>query len=174
MFSTRHQPLIDNLGRIIPTRIDVHTFLHDRIGASSQRLPGFVATRLDLRPLRLCSHLLDGLGQVYAFEGGGIGTGVWIVSYRRYAPLVCYGMALLCFASFSHPHSCYLGFRQRDRSDGDHESALTSRASTILGISPLVTIDASEYCFFFFLGGGSIYIQIYSVVVIAFFPFRDS
>lgn len=35
VFATRHQPLIDNLGRIVPARIDVHTFLHDRIGASS-------------------------------------------------------------------------------------------------------------------------------------------
>ena len=49
MLPPRHKPLIDDLRRIISSRVDVHAFLHYAIRAGSQRLPGLVATGLDLR-----------------------------------------------------------------------------------------------------------------------------
>lgn len=57
MFSSSHQPLIDNFGGIIPSGVDVYAFLHDRVGARPQGLPGLVPTRLDLRSLWLSLSL---------------------------------------------------------------------------------------------------------------------
>jgi len=80
-------------------------------------------------------------------------------------------MLLFCFASFLSHSPAILNSVSEIGQMGDHESALTNRASQILGVSPLLTIDASEYCFSFFL---SFLYTMYSVVVIVLFPFRDS
>jgi hypothetical protein len=53
VFPPRHQSLVDNFGRIVPPRINVHTLLDDRVAARTQCLACLVPAWLDLR-LRLC------------------------------------------------------------------------------------------------------------------------
>ena len=53
VLSPSHQPFVNHFGRIIPTGVNVHTFLHHRIGASPKSLASFVSAWLDLRPLAI-------------------------------------------------------------------------------------------------------------------------
>jgi hypothetical protein len=54
VFATGHKPLIDDLGSIVATGIDMDAFFDDGIGASSQRLSDLVSARLNLRLLTSC------------------------------------------------------------------------------------------------------------------------
>lgn len=67
-----HKPLVDNFGGIVSTGINMNTFLHHRVGASSQRLTDLVSTRLDLR-LRclLFAVHLSSTGVFAEMEEGG-------------------------------------------------------------------------------------------------------
>lgn len=56
MFSSSHKPLVDDLGCIVPARINVDAFLHNRVGPSTERLANFVPAGLDLRRLVWLSH----------------------------------------------------------------------------------------------------------------------
>ena len=60
MLPTRHQSLVDDLGSIVATSIDVDALLHDRVRPSAQCFADFVSAWLD-RSLGLlaggcCSH----------------------------------------------------------------------------------------------------------------------
>ena len=57
VFSSSHQPLVDDFGRIIATGVNMYTFLDGRVGACSQRLSNLVPTRLDGRRLLLARHV---------------------------------------------------------------------------------------------------------------------
>ena len=48
MFPSLHHPLIDDLRRIVSSRVDMHTLFDHRIASSPQRLSCLVPTRLDL------------------------------------------------------------------------------------------------------------------------------
>ncbi len=62
VFPPGHEALVDDLGRIVATCVNVHAFFHDAVGSSPQRLASLVPTRLDLRRRLLSSH--GGAGQV--------------------------------------------------------------------------------------------------------------
>jgi hypothetical protein len=53
MLPSCHQPLVDDFRSVVLTSIDMHALLHDRIGASSQSLAGFISTGLDLWTLAI-------------------------------------------------------------------------------------------------------------------------
>lgn len=48
VFSTGHEALVDDLGGIVASCVDVYAFLDNAVGAGSQCLSGLVATRLHL------------------------------------------------------------------------------------------------------------------------------
>jgi hypothetical protein len=51
MFSSSHEPFVDDLRRIVPARVNMDTLLHDRIRAGAQCLSSLISTWLDLRAL---------------------------------------------------------------------------------------------------------------------------
>jgi hypothetical protein len=51
VLSPGHQPLVDDLCRIISPRVDVHAFFHHGVGASAQCFASLVSARLDLGSL---------------------------------------------------------------------------------------------------------------------------
>lgn len=78
MFPPCHEALVNNLGGIVPPRVDVHTFLHNGIRPGAERLPNLVPAGLDLSLLLLLRLLR---GSHYRAEGrGGGGRG----SLRRF------------------------------------------------------------------------------------------
>jgi hypothetical protein len=63
MFSTCHQPLVDDLCCIVSSRIDMDTLLNHGIRSRSERLPGLVSACLDLG---LALLTLLGIGVAHA------------------------------------------------------------------------------------------------------------
>ena len=58
MLPPGHHSFVDDLGGIVPARIDVDAFFDDRVRSCAQCLPRLVAARLDLRLGHLAVRLL--------------------------------------------------------------------------------------------------------------------
>lgn len=59
MLSPCHQPLIDDLRRVVAARIDVYTFLYNRVRPRAERLANLVPAWLYLRLRRsLCGAIV--------------------------------------------------------------------------------------------------------------------
>jgi hypothetical protein len=65
MFSTCHQPLVDDLCCVVSSCIDMDTFFNHGIGPRSEGLPGLVSACLDLG---LALLTLLGIGVAHASE----------------------------------------------------------------------------------------------------------
>ena len=59
MLPARHHPLVDNLGRIVSSRVYMHTLLHHRIAPCAQGFPSFVPAWLDLGLSGHCHKVVD-------------------------------------------------------------------------------------------------------------------
>lgn len=65
VFATSHEALVDDLGRIVATGINVDAFFDDRIRAGTERLANLISAGLDLR---LLLRLLLGSVRVHIVE----------------------------------------------------------------------------------------------------------
>ena len=69
MFSPGHEALVDNLGGIVPPRVDVYALLDHGVTARTQRFPRLIPTGLDLGlGLRsMCTGAAVGCHVAFAF-----------------------------------------------------------------------------------------------------------
>ena len=87
MFSSGHEPLVDDFGSIVPSSVYVHTLLDNRVAACTQRLARLIPTWLYLCLClrRLCagaavrSHCRHGLVRVSPSSARGTAKQVKVV-----------------------------------------------------------------------------------------------